>query len=118
MTLGVRKLIVVGLIVLIVLLANALIFANWLDEVGAVDWASRIRREYATGTAIAVILALLVLLVSARQVVTGATPWIRRCPVSDHVLLRRGKYCPECGNRVCGSPLQRAIEMGPRRPAV
>jgi len=100
MTLGIRKFIVLGIVAAVFLAANALVLAHWLNEVGVTGWATWFRAEFLTGTAIAVIAALLILLVPASQVVTGATPWIRRCPVCDHVLLRKGRYCPECGGRV------------------
>lgn len=59
------------------------------------DWARGIRAEYLTGTAVTVIVVLLVLLVSPKA---GAL--VRKCPVCDHVLVSRGKYCGECGSKV------------------
>jgi len=38
----------------------------WLPEKGVVDWAKNIRNEYLTGTAITIIVALLILLVGPR----------------------------------------------------
>ena len=95
MSLTIRKVIVLGLIGSILLLGNILLLANWLAEKGVVDWARGIRSEYLTGTAVTIIAVLLVLLVSPKP---GAL--VRRCPVCDHVLLSRGKYCGECGSKV------------------
>ncbi len=67
MSLIVRKVIVLGLIGIIFLLANILVVANWVSDTGIAEKASWLRREFLTGTAIAVILTLLVLLVSPRN---------------------------------------------------
>ena len=96
MTLCARKLVVVGLIVGTLLLANASVIAGRLQEIGLIPWAQHLRKEYVTGTAITVIVVLLVLLPS-RMVWTIC---VRRCPVCDCLLLRQGKYCCECGSRV------------------
>jgi hypothetical protein len=95
MTLTIRKAIVLGLIGSILLLGNIVLVANWLAEHGVVDWARYVRAEYLTGTAVTIIVVLLILLVNPR---TGAL--VRRCPVCDHVLLSRGRYCGECGSKV------------------
>jgi len=97
MSLTIRKVIVLGLIGSILLLGNILLVADWLAEKGVVDWAHHIRAEYLTGTAVTIIVVLLILLVSPKA---GARGLLRRCPVCDHVLLTRGKYCGECGSRV------------------
>jgi hypothetical protein len=86
-----------ALIGAILLLGNILFVANWLTEKGAVDWARHIRAEYLTGTAITIIVALLILLVSPRA---GSHGFVRRCPVCDHVLVGRSGYCSECGSKV------------------
>jgi hypothetical protein len=96
MSLTIRKVIVLGSIGSILLLGNILLMANWLAERGVIDWARNIRSEYLTGTAVTIIVVLLVLLVSPRA---GAKGLVRRCPVCDHVLLSRGKYCGECGSK-------------------
>ena len=96
MTLGIRKLVVAGLVGGIFLLANALIVAHWLREMGAIDLANNVREEFLTGTAITIIVALLILLVKSGG---GQSSWTRRCPVCDHRALR-GKYCSECGSKV------------------
>jgi hypothetical protein len=97
MSLTIRKVIVLGLIGSILLLGNILLVANWLSEHAVVDWARHLRAEYLTGTAVTIIVVLLILLVSPRAKSGGL---IRRCPVCDHVLLSRGKYCGECGSKV------------------
>jgi len=94
MSLGIRKLIVLGLVAGIFLLGNILIVVHWLAEQGLIDFARNIRSEYLTGTAVTIIIALLILLVSpARQA------WNRHCPVCDH-RLKGGKYCSACGSKV------------------
>ncbi len=95
MTLTVRKTIVLGLIGSILLLGDIVLVANWLSDRGLVDWARGIRAEYLTGTAITIIVVLLILLVSPRA---GAL--VHRCPVCDHTLAGRGRYCSECGSKV------------------
>jgi hypothetical protein len=95
MSLTIREAIVLGLIGSILLLGNILFVANGLSEHGIVDWAQGIRAEYLTGTAVTIIVGLLILLVSPRAGVLT-----RRCPVCDHVLPRRGRYCGECGSKV------------------
>lgn len=93
MVLRTKKLVVAGVIAAVLFLANAL--ATWLDELGVICWARYIREEYATGTAITVIVVLPFLLGSpARRAL------IRRCGVCDHFLFRTGKYCGACGSRL------------------
>jgi hypothetical protein len=96
MSLTIRKVIVLGLIGSILLLGNILLVANWLAERGVVDWARDVRSEYLTGTAIAIIAVLLILLVSPGAM-SGRL--IGRCPVCGHVLLSRANYCEECGSK-------------------
>ena len=96
MTLRVRKLMVLGLVGAVLLLGNAVFVATWLQEHGVVDWAVRARSRYLTGTTLAIIVVLLILLVPARS---AASRIVRRCPVCDHVLLGRGSYCSECGSK-------------------
>jgi len=96
MSLTIRKAVVLGSIGSILLLGNILFVANWLAEKGVVDWAHHIRAEYLTGTAVTIIVVLLILLVSPAGKSGG---FVRRCPVCDHVLVGRGGYCSECGSR-------------------
>lgn len=94
MSLTIRKSIVFSVLVGTLLLANLGAIAGWLERVGVISWAQRFREEYLTGTAITVIIALLVLLTPPA---VGCV--IRRCRVCDALQLRRGRYCPSCGSR-------------------
>ena len=99
-SLGIRKLSVLILVGSIFLLANVWFVVKWLDEQGVVEGAKYLKSEYLTGTAITITLVLLVLLVKPRKEVVSNAGLIRRCPVCDHVLIGRGKYCSECGSKV------------------
>ncbi len=100
MSLGIRKMTVVALVGGVFLMANALLVAHWLDKAGVIGWANTIRKDFLTGTAITVIVALLILMVPPRQAGTGSR-WFGRCPVCDHMLVGNGKYCGECGSKIC-----------------
>ena len=96
MTLGIRKFIVVGLVGVLLLLGNFILVANWLQEKGVIDWAKDARKEYLTGTAITIIVVLLILLVRPAG---GLLRSKRRCPVCDHVVASAGQYCSDCGSK-------------------
>ncbi|MFP4106306.1 MAG: hypothetical protein ACLFVU_09470 [Phycisphaerae bacterium] len=98
MTLTIRKLALVGLIGLIVLSGNIVLVAAWLERVGVVDLAASIRREYLTGTAITILVALLILLVSPGR--SRAAAWRHRCDVCGRSVFGRTNYCPGCGSRM------------------
>lgn len=99
MSLTIRKIIMLGLIGVVFLMANVLVVANWLVEKRVAEKAGWLREEFLTGTAIAVIVALLILLVNPKG--SGRTiGLVRRCPVCDKVLVTRGAYCSECGSKV------------------
>ena len=66
MTLGIRKLIVLLLAAALFLVANLMFVASWLQGKGVIDWAKDARKEYLTGTAITIIVVLLILLVAPR----------------------------------------------------
>ena len=100
MSLTIRKIIVLGLIGIIFLMANILVVANWLAEKGLPEKANWLREEFLTGTAIAVIIALLVLLVNPRNTGGKAIGFTRRCPVCDKRLVGNPNYCGECGSKV------------------
>lgn len=100
MTLRIRKTIVVSVIGLVFLVGNILLVANWLAENGIEEKANWIRQEFLTGTAIAVIIALLILLVSPKSDSSKSFALIRRCPVCDHRLIGNPNYCSDCGSRI------------------
>lgn len=95
MPLFIRKLLIVALVAAVFLIANALAIAYWLSESGAVEFAAFIRREFLTGTAITILLALLLLL--TRQPCASGRPH-RTCGVCDGQLAG-GAYCPHCGSK-------------------
>ena len=97
LSLGTRKVLILALVGGIFLLGNIWLVVNWLEEKGVVDWAGAVRKEYLTGTAITIIIVLLVLLVGPRG---REAKLLRRCPVCDRILLSRGKYCSDCGSKV------------------
>ena len=99
MVLSIRKLVVLSLVGGIFLLANVMVVAHWLNDMGAIEFARDLRREFLTGTAITIIVALLILLVTPK-VGTRASRFLRQCPVCDHRVVGRGKYCSECGSKV------------------
>jgi len=98
MTLGIRKLFVIAIIGGVFLTANIMIAAAWLQEHGVIDTARDIRQEFLTGTAITVIIALLILLVGPKA--RGMAIGRHRCPVCDHCVPGSAKYCGECGSKV------------------
>ena len=100
-TLGIRKLVVAGLVGTVFLTANFLLVANWLHEKGLIGWAKGIRKEYLTGTAITTIVALLILIVGRRG---GDGKWLRRCPVCGHRVPGSPSYCSDCGSKLSASP--------------
>jgi hypothetical protein len=100
MTLTVRKIIVLGLIGIVFLTANILVVANWISDTGIAEKAGWIHKEFLTGTAIAVIIALLILLVSPKVGSSRAVGFSRRCPVCDKRLIGNVNYCCECGSKV------------------
>ena len=94
-----RKIIVLGLIGIIFLTANILVVANWISDTGIAEKAGWIRKEFLTGTAIAIILTLLVLLVGPKA--SGRViGFIQRCPVCDKRLIGSPNYCSDCGSKI------------------
>ena len=95
MTLTARKYVIIGFAAAILLLAGAFTVVSWLDDLGLIGWARALRDEYLTGSAITIIVVLLVL------VGAPAGRWVvRRCPVCERVLMRPARYCPTCGSRI------------------
>ena len=97
MTLRIRKLIVLVLAAALFLVANFVLVANWLQDKGVIDWARYVHKEYVTGTAITIIVVLLVLLVAPRG---ESRRLLRRCQVCDHAVFDKGSYCAQCGSKV------------------
>ena len=95
-----RKLLIIGAVAGILILAGLPTLTAILTELGAVGLARAIRSEYLTGTAVVVILALLVLLPDWNRVSWRYRITVRQCPVCEHPLGRPGRYCPTCGSRV------------------
>ena len=97
MTLGIRKLIVLVVAAALFLVANLVLVANWLQEKGVIDWAKYVHRDYLTGTAITIIVVLLLLLVGPRG---EGHKFLRRCRVCEHTVIGKGSYCAECGSKL------------------
>ena len=100
MSLTIRKIFVLGLIGIIFLLANILVVAKWISDTGIAEKAGWVRREFLTGTAVAVIVVLLILLVSPRNSSGKSISFGRRCPVCDERLSGNPRYCGECGSKI------------------
>ncbi len=97
MSLGIRELIVVSLVGGLFLLANLWLVVNWLDGHRVIGAARPLRQDYLTGTAITVILVMLILLVGPGR--ATASSWFRKCSVCGERLGLAGKYCSACGSR-------------------
>ena len=93
-----RKFVVLGLAVLILMLAGLPAITDTLDQIGIIPAARAIRAEYLTGTAIVVIVTLLVLLPSRWRVSVISRDY--ECPVCGERIRPSGRYCPACGSRV------------------
>ena len=100
MSLGIRKIVIIGLIGAIFLGGNVLLIANWLSEKGVTEKANWVRENFLTGTAVTIIIVLLILLVSPRNSGSKVFGFVRRCPVCDHRLIGRANYCGDCGSKV------------------
>lgn len=99
MTLARRKVLIISALLAIVVLANFENLARWLDQAGFIGWAQGLRHEYLTGTAITIIVVLLVLIVPQSRVLIIGRGAPRHCRVCNGVLDRPGRYCPTCGSR-------------------
>ena len=100
MSLGIRKIVIIGLIGAIFLGGNVLLIANWLSEKGVTEKANWVRENFLTGTAVTIIIVLLILLVSPKSSGSKVFGFVRRCPVCDHRLIGRANYCGDCGSKV------------------
>ena len=88
---------VIAIIASIFFAGNVLLIANWLSEKGVPEKANWLRENFLTGTAITLIVALLILLVSPSRSRFGIG---RSCPVCDKRLPGNPSYCSECGSKV------------------
>jgi hypothetical protein len=97
MTLAIRKLIILGIIATLIVLANFAVIANWLSDQGILDVAGYTLSTYLTAPTITILIALLILLVPG-----NATTRLRtsRCPVCEGKVTAGSRYCGECGSRV------------------
>ena len=99
MTLTLRKMILLVLLGTIFLMANVMLVANWLNEKRVPEFAEYIKNNYLTGTAVTIIVTLLILLVAPKG--SSKTSIISRtCPVCDKKLLGNANYCSECGSKI------------------
>ena len=96
-SLGIRKLVVISLIGGIFLLGNVWFIVNWLQGKGVIDWADGFRSTYLTPTAVTIIVVLLILLVKPQ---VGSGKLFRHCPVCEHTVLGKNKYCGDCGSKL------------------
>ena len=83
----IRKIIVLGLIGIIFLMANILMVANWISDTGIAEKAGWLRKEFLTGTAVAITLVLLILLVNPKNTTSKLIGFIRSCQVCDKRLI-------------------------------
>ncbi len=98
MTLRIRKLIVIGIIGIVFMAGNIIVIANWLVAKGIPEKANWIRDNFLNGTAITIIIALLILLVNPGR--TDSNIGQHRCPVCDKKISGNSNYCGECGCKV------------------
>ena len=99
MTLTLRKMILLIIIGGIFLMANIMVVANWLSDNKVPQFAEYVKNHYLTGTAVTIIITLLILLVapkSNRKFIRSS----RTCSVCDKRLLGNDNYCSECGSKV------------------
>jgi hypothetical protein len=96
-TLGLRKLVVAGILAGVFVLSNAVAIAHWLRSAGLVDLARWVRGEFITGTAVTVVVVLLWLFVERRH--SSISPPTKPCRVCERVIAAGGRYCPHCGSR-------------------
>ena len=93
-----RKLIVITIVVGVLAIAGLPAITMALCRLGVIPLARSIRAEYLTGTALAIIVTLLVLLPPTyRDTVARRTD---QCPVCGQVLRHGSRYCPTCGSRI------------------
>lgn len=93
-----RKLIVIALVIGILFVAGLPVITECLCRVGVIPVARAIHAEYLTGTALTVIVAILILLPARWRV--RIVPREYECPVCEASVRPGARYCPACGSRV------------------
>lgn len=94
LSLKLRKTVVLLLVAAVFLVANLIVITAWLHQVGVIGWAQGFREEFLTGTAITILVALLILIAGpGHNRDTGGS----NCPVCDRSQ-RGGRYCKHCGS--------------------
>jgi len=113
-SLGIRKLVVISLVGGIFLLGNIWLVVNWLEDTGAIGCARHIRKEYLTGTAITIVIVLLILLMKPGHEVVNRSGLFRRCRmvskfsrIAGHVFRRAYRTDPNGGYDLSHSILRR-----------
>jgi hypothetical protein len=97
-----RKRLVIAVVAAVLILAALPTITAALDALGIIPFARAIRAEYLTGTALAVIGALLILLPRTKpEPAVGG----HACTVCDAPLRPGSRYCPACGSRVAAGPI-------------
>ena len=99
-SLGIRKLVVISLVGGTFLLANIWLVVNWLDDKGVIDGARYVRKASLTGTAITIIIVLLILLVKPGRQAAERSRLMRQCPVCDRTVVCFANYCKDCGSKL------------------
>lgn len=93
-----RKTLVIAIVATILVTAGMPAITDTLYCMGVIPLARSIRAEYLSGTALAVILALLILLPSRWRIRVMLRP--HACPVCGERIRPQARYCPACGSRV------------------
>ena len=93
-----RKLIVITIAATILIMAGLPAITAGLHRAGLIPLARSIRAEYLTGTALTVIVALLILLPARWRV--RVSPRGYACSVCEASVRPGARYCPACGSRV------------------
>ena len=93
-----RKLMLIMIVTGVLAIAGLPAITTALCRLGVIPAAQSIRAEYLTGTTLAVIVALLILLPSTYRISVARRT--DQCPVCGQPLRQRGRYCPVCGSKI------------------
>jgi hypothetical protein len=93
-----RKLVVIAIIMAVLVTAGLPAMTAALNHVGVIPFARSLQAEYLTGTALTVILVLLLLLPSQSRFNSGLRQCA--CPVCGERNRTHNRYCPQCGSRL------------------